>query len=306
MPTDVHVPIEAAPQDAHGLAEPVAAADVGQWRDLPHVHRHGVGQGIRVGVVDTEMQQNSWFAGQVHGDPITGTVDGLLAQNFMVGHATFVAGLVLQQAPAATVQVRGVLSRDGEGKIEDVVTAAHDLVEGNAGQPVDVLNLSLGCYGEPADRTTFQTLLAELTGRNKNLVVVAAAGNLVNGTGGDFLPAALADHVNLVSVGAATDETATTLAPWANSGPWVTFLADGTDLISTFLRFPTSEPPHSLGRWARWSGSSFATALTSGLIAAAMAPGDGTHRLAPEAVQVLLGGKTRPVPLPTVKFPPRP
>ena len=301
---DVHVPIEAAPQDAHGLAEPVAAADVGKWQDLPQVHRHGVGHGIRVGVVDTDFEQNSWFHGQVYGDHITGTVDGLLAQHYKAGHATFVAGLVLQQAPAATVQVRGVLDLEGEGTINDVVTAARDLARGNMGQPVDVLNLSLGCYGDLADKAIFANLFAELAGINPNLVVVAAAGNLVNNTPGDFYPAALADHIKVVSVGAATDQTATTLAPWSNSGPWLTFLADGTQLISTFLKFPTNAPPHPLGRWARWGGSSFATAVTSGLIAAAMAPGDGTHRLGPEAVQVLLSGKNRPVPLPTVKFPP--
>ena len=303
---DVHVPIVAAPQDAHGLAEPVAAADVGQWQDLPQVHKHGVGHGIRVGVVDTDFEQNSWFHGQVYGDHITGTVDGLLAQNYKAGHATFVAGLVLQQAPAATVQVRGVLGPDGTGKIDDVVTAARDLARGNMGQPVDVLNLSLGCYGDLGDKAIFANLFAELAGINPNLVVVAAAGNLVHNTPGDFYPAALADHIKVVSVGAATDQTATTLAPWSNSGPWLTFLADGTQLISTFLKFPTNAPPHPLGRWARWGGSSCATAVTSGLIAAAMAPGDGTHRLGPDAVQVLLGGKNRPVPLPTVKFPPAP
>jgi hypothetical protein len=302
----VHVPIHAAPQDAHGLTEPVAAADVGQWQDLPQVHRHGVGQGIRVGVVDTEMQQNSWFNGQVGGDQITGAVDGLLLQNYMAGHATFVAGLILQQAPAATVQVRGVLNREGEGDIAKVVTAARELVEGVNAQPVDVLNLSLGCYGSADDRTTFENMLAELHGINKNLVVVAAAGNRPNGgANGTFLPAALANHSTVVSVAAATDETAGTLADWSNTGPWLTFRVDGTNLISTFLRFPTEAPPHRPGRWAQWDGSSFATAVTSGLIAAAMAPGDGTHRLGPAAVEVLLGGKPRPVALPTLKFPPR-
>jgi Subtilase family len=306
MATDVHVPIQAAPQDAHGLAEPVAEADVGKWQDLPRVRKRGVGHGIRVGVIDTEMEENSWFAGQVHGDPITGTVDGLLAQNYKAGHSTFVSGLVLQQAPAASVWVRGVLNEEGEGKIENVVAAARSLVKGDRGLPVDVLNLSLGCYGDAADEATFDNMITELKKLNDKLVVVAAAGNRVNGAGGRFLPAALADNINVVSVGAATDEKATTLAPWCNDGVALTFLADGTDLISTFLKFPTTTPPHSLGRWVRWAGSSFATALTSGLIAATMAPGDGTPHSGREAVQVLLAGKALPAPLPTVKFPPAP
>jgi membrane-anchored mycosin MYCP len=303
MTTDVHVPIVAAPQDAHGEAEPLAAADVARWQDLPQVHKHGVGQGIRVGVVDTGMESNSWFSGQVHGDQIGGNVSGLLAQNYKAGHATFVAGLVLQQAPAATVQIRRALDWNGEGTIDDVVDAALDLVQGRNGQPVDVLNLSLGSY-EPAAEATFRDLFTEVLRLNQNLVVVAAAGNLEGGAAREFYPAALADHTNIVSVGAATDRSAATLAAWCNTGPWLTFLTDGTDLISTYLRFPTTVPPHQPGRWVRWGGSSFATAATSGLIAGAMAPGDGTSRLGPDAVRLLVAGRHRPVSLPTTAFPP--
>jgi membrane-anchored mycosin MYCP len=304
MANSIYVPIvEAAPQDAHGVTEPVAAATVEKWRALGHVHKETVGKDVRIGVVDTPVGQNSWFAGQVQGQPGVGNVPGLLAENYKAGHATFIAGLVLQQAPAAKVQVLGVLDRDGKGSTDDVVDAALRLAGG--GQPVDILNLSLGSYGPVAEEATFRRLLHDLWATNANLVVVAAAGNKRNGENGNFQPACLADHTQLVSVGAATDGSATTLAPWGNTGPWLTFLANGTDLVSTYLRFRT-QVGNPNGRWARWQGSSFATALASGIIAAAMSPGDGTRRTGPEAVSFLLGDKPRPVPLPTKAFPPAP
>jgi subtilisin family serine protease len=305
MTDGIHVPIvEAAPQDAHGLAAPVVEADVGSWRALGQVHKQHVGEGIRVGVVDTRLEEHPWFAGQVQGGPEVGDITGLLDENYEAGHATFIAGLVLQQAPAAHVVVRGALDTNGHGAIADVATAAHDLVLGTNGEPVDLLNLSLGCYGSATEEgEEFQLLLDELWQANPNLVVVAAAGNTrpdQNGLG--FFPAVLADHSRLVSVAAATDGSAATLAAWSNSGPWVTFQVNGSQLVSTYLKFPTTakNPP---GRWVAWSGSSFATALASGVIAATMSPGDGTTRTATEAVEHLRGTNPLPVPLPTGPFP---
>ena len=67
--------------------------------------------------------------------------------------------------------------------------------------------------------------------------------------------------------------------------------------------------PNFERRWVEWSGSSFATALATGIIAATMSPGDGTNRTAEEAVKYLKdgylqGSNTLPVPLPTGPFPP--
>jgi hypothetical protein len=304
MVADIHVPIvEAAPQDAHGLADPVVEADVGKWRALGRVHKENVGEGVRVGVVDTRLEEHPWFAGQVQGGPEVGDITGLLKEHYEAGHATFIAGLVLQQAPAAHVEVRGALDTNGHGVIADVAAAARALV-GDTGNPVDVLNLSLGCYGSATEEgEQFRQLRDELWGMNPNLVIVAAAGNKpLNPNGLTFYPAGLADHSRLVSVAATTDGPALDLADWSNSGSWVTFKVNGTELVSTYLRFPTTaeNPP---GRWVRWSGSSFATALASGIIAATMSPGDGTHRTAMEAVELLRGANPLPVPLPTEPFP---
>ena len=310
MAATVEVPIiEAAPQDAHDDTNTVVERTVVEWRKLPHVHSDTVGEGVGVGVLDTEVDNHPWFAGQVHGGKGVGKVDGLLAANYKAGHATFVAGLVLQQAPAARVIVRGVLDPAGHAPTEVVIDEALELVrrkKHNGEHEIDILNLSLGCYGSDEQMWQFQLLFKEIWEENPELIVVAAAGNKRDGELRPFYPAALADHARLVSVGAATDAAGTEWASFSNQGPDVTFRVDGTDLVSTFLRFTTgSRNPD--GRWARWAGTSFSTAIVSGMIAARIAPAGGSGRKSGrQAVAGLSGGAPRPVSLPVRPFPPEP
>ena len=58
------------------------------------------------------------------------------------GHATFVAGLILRQAPGARLVVRPVLGPRALGKAWGVAKIMADFV----GPGVEVLNLSFGCY----------------------------------------------------------------------------------------------------------------------------------------------------------------
>jgi subtilisin family serine protease len=284
MAERVSIPVEAAPQDAHDQTKPVALDDVADWSR--GANREKVGTGVVVGVVDTKFQPLGWFSGgNVKGDHES-NVPGLLATNFNAGHATFIAGLVLQQAPAARVRIKGVLNRAGTAEIDEVHDAAVDLVKGG----VDVLNLSLGTYGAAGvEGKQFGDLLAELRGLNSDLVVVAAAGNKRPGESRTFYPAGLADHDRLVSVAAGTDESAATIATWSNSGNSVTFVVNGSRIVSTFLRYDRT-PPKGPGHWVQWAGTSFATASASGLIAATIAPGNGTQISARAAVAQLRGG----------------
>jgi len=304
----VEVPIvEAAPQDAHDDTHSIAEPTVVQWRSLPHVRKETVGTGVGVGVLDTAVSPHPWFAGQVHGDR-AGNVGGLLGDNYKAGHATFVAGLVLQQAPAARVTVTGALDTNGQASTDTVIEEALRLVrrrKENGKHEIDILNLSLGCYGSNGERAEFEKLFEEIWQENPGLVVVTAAGNKRAEERRSFYPAVLADHERLVSVGAATDAAGEQWAEFSNRGPYVTFLVDGTDLVSTFLRFETTNG-NPEGRWARWAGTSFSTAIVSGRIAATMAPGNGPGRMSgTDAVAALLGGSDeRPVSLAVEQFPP--
>jgi len=298
--------IEAAPQDMHDDTSSGAQQTVLEWRALPHVRKETIGANVRVGVVDTTVGDHPWFAGLVSGDE-AGEVDGLLLNNYKAGHATFIAGLVLEQAPAANVIVRGALEATGQGPTETVIEKALDLVqckESDGRRTIDILNLSLGCYGTDTERAQFQELFDEIWRENDQLIVVMAAGNRRPDQPGPFYPAAMADHERLVAVGAACDLAATEWAEFSNQGPYVTFRVCGVDLISTFLRF-TTQSGNPDGRWAQWGGTSFATAIVSGMIAAAMRPGDpAMARTGPEAVADLLGTAARPVSISIGAFPP--
>lgn len=306
----VELPIvEAAPQDAHDDTYSGATPTVVEWRSLPHVRRETVGVDVGVGVVDTAVDDtHPWFAGLVHGDRAD-HVDGLLSNNYKAGHATFVAGLVLQQAPAANVTVRGVLDATGRAPTETVIQEALRLVQRrkiNGTHEINILNLSLGCYGSDAERTQFNQLFAAMWAENPDLVVVVAAGNKRSGELRPFYPAVLADHSRLVAVGAAADLAGTQWAEFSNQGPYVTFRVGGVDLLSTFLRFMT-ESGNPEGRWATWAGTSFSTAVVSGLIAARMAPGlELPRKSGRQAVAELLGNVPRPVSIAINPFPPAP
>src|SRR5262249_9822069 len=129
------------------------------------------GAQVRVGVLDTKLfPQQSDLRGRYFAQR-----DSLIETSepwpWWAGHATFVAGLIACEAPAAELHVRSVLSSpSGEASLWDAVRRLVRF----AGT-VDVLNLSFGCYthdGEPP--LALPPALSLLT---PTVVLVAAAGN---------------------------------------------------------------------------------------------------------------------------------
>ncbi|HYI58457.1 MAG TPA: S8/S53 family peptidase [Microlunatus sp.] len=218
------------------------------------------GGGIRVGVLDTGIWPHPWLAGSWRARPS----DVLPPQSdlgLVAGHGTFVAGLVLSQAPGATIDVRRVLDLAGQGQAWDVAEAIAAM--GQSG--VSVLNLSFSCYtgdGQPP------LVLARAIDRvDPGVVVVAAAGN--HAAPGELaaLPAWPAALDDVVAVGALDGDGRT--ASFSPDRPWVDVATLGVDLRSTFPDIPGfGLGKRSDGSWAQWSGTSFSTALVSGAIAA--------------------------------------
>jgi membrane-anchored mycosin MYCP len=242
-----------------------------------------------VGVLDTGITDHPWLAGGWTGHARDMLPD---AEPYRPeeGHATFVAGLVLSQAPAATVKVRKVLSRPA---VADCWTAANAIVEfGRSG--LDVLNLSFVCYTEDGEAPL---ALAQAVDRlGPDLVVVAAAGN--HGALADQVeahrPAFPAALDEVVAVGA-VDRDRTMAAYTPREADWVDVVALGTDVPSTYLtgRVYAGDAETEFDGWASWTGTSFAAALVSGAIAARTVPGKVSAR---EAYHQLRAGAVRPLP----------
>ena len=265
-----------------GGGDPVALDDGFPFKD----RTDAPGQGVRVGVLDTAVSPHPWLAGGWTAR-FSDTVTDPAPPRFAQGHATFVTGLILRQAPGATVEVRKVLSDDGQAESWDV---AKEIVEfGRTG--LDVLNLSFACYTE--DGQPPMVLSVAMDRLDPDLVVVAAAGNhgladqqndVYNraDTRKAAWPAALDD---VISVGA-TDEK-DVRADFSPDACWVDVVTRGVLVPSTYLLEATNdhgEPLRFTDGYARWSGTSFAAALVTGAIAASTRPGHTSAREAARKV----------------------
>ncbi len=231
----------------YGPAVPAAAPATG-------LHTPADPPSVRVTVLDTGVWADSPLpSGYYHADPedfetvLDADADGHLDSD--VGHANFIAGVVLRQTGCAGISIEKVLDTQGVATEVDVANALLALTD------VDIVNLSLGGYSvDDQPPVALQSALATLLG-GRDRVAVAAAGN--NGEPDrPFWPAAFtlagqpwSDRVIAV---AAHDGQAVTA--WSNTGAWITLAAPGEDVTSTFINYPTFT-----SGWAQWSGTSFAT-----------------------------------------------
>ncbi|MGI5181913.1 S8 family peptidase [Dactylosporangium sp. CA-152071] len=190
-----------------------------------------------------------------------------------VGHANFVAGVLV--ASSAHVRPRVVRIVDTHGVCRET-----DLIAGlRQAYDHQLINLSLGGYTlDDRPPVLLTAALTELLGSGDR-VVVAAAGN--DGQHDrPFWPAAYAGtsaswRRRVVAVAAHDGRR---ISDWSNTGTWITLVAPGADVTSTFVHHEDFGDG-----WARWSGTSFAAPFVAAAIADAL-PGAGSARLAAEAV----------------------
>jgi len=253
-----------------------------------------LGAGIRVGIADTPIFPSPALAGH-YVDYGTGfDPDGKLGP--AAGHATFIAGLVLQRAPRAVLIVQPVLDMAAHRSSWDLATGLMTFLDTD--RRVDVLPLAFGTYSRdgrpPLVLTRAMERLAPYT------VVLAAAGNhgeekepeevepgqLSRRTA--TYPAAI-DGV--CAVAAAKDYGGTLASFTPPALPWMQLAAPGQNVQSLYLdgnvllRSTDTEPTPFKG-WARWSGSSFAVATVAGEIARRASQGQPAR----EALNDILAG----------------
>lgn len=236
------------------------------------VHRQHDGTGVVVAVLDTAVAARPQLIGRFLAD-----ADAVLPDSRETsypadaGHGTFVSGLVLREAPGATLHIRKVLDEQGTS---DSWTVARAIVALN-GTGVNILNLSMGCFTD--DNLPPLVLSRAIDRLDPEILVIASAGNHgVSQPGRPLWPAALVD---VVAVGATRAQGGRlTWSPDPEDNPWLDVLACGHEVESIYLagRVDTFDKQDSSGDkqtdfagYATWSGTSFAAARLSGMVAAA-------------------------------------
>ena len=256
-----------------GGGGPLRAA--GELRPRPENAMLDTGVGVQVGVLDTQIYPNPWFAGawtsRVADELKPGLAERTLRGRNLppaAGHATFVSGIVLQQAPDATVIARSVLDLHGEAPSWDVAKAIVAL----AGTRPHVMNLSFLCFTEDGEPPL--ALRAAVDKVDADTVIVAAAGNHGNPQNGQdrFDPPAWPAGFDRVIAVASADNVGGP-SSFAPRGQWIDVYIPGEDVRSTFIEGRLDvegldDEDAVYKGFASWSGSSFAAAKLSGAVAA--------------------------------------
>jgi subtilisin family serine protease len=228
--------------------------------------------GPRIGILDTAIAPLPSLAGRyvatsdalLPDELVNGTKEDELPRAFE-GHATFLAGVILQRAPDARLEVRSV-PFDRERETADIWNVATRLVQ-FAGSGVKLVNMSLCCWTRD-NRPPF-VLQRAIERLGSELLVVAAAGNLLEARWGNdqmVFPGAMP---GVLAVG--SDDQEGSRAAFSPDAPWVNLQAPGENLASTYLIGEVREQDNEIGGpfWgsACWNGTSF----SAGIVTAALA-----------------------------------
>src|SRR5215831_1786366 len=228
-----------------GFADPQLTGDRQGWPPRPTEPGHGV----QIGLLDTRMYRNPWLDGSYLATAndlfeIPSSGDDLPARE---GHATFVAGLILRQAPGARLIVHTVMGPQAVGKTWDVAKAMVQV----AGKGVHILNLSFGCYTDDGQPPLVLAKAVHLISRD--VLLVAAAGNHGNieelrKQGSELATAPWMQNIkNTTPVWPAALPEVTAVGATDASGqpasfspqvPWVDVTARGMSVESTYLYGP--------------------------------------------------------------------
>ncbi|GAC69352.1 type VII secretion-associated serine protease mycosin [Gordonia soli] len=319
-PSDLVLDFRTAPPQATeqtvecGVPSASSAADVRdpsaaqQLMDVEAAWRYSTGKGVTVAVIDTGVQPSKRFARVIGGGDFVSTGDGLRDCD---GHGTMVAGIIAGRpgpddgfagvAPDATIlsirqtslsyDVKDRKDKAGGGAADialssygDVQTLAHAVVTA-VRRGAGVINISeIACASAGTDLRDRALGAALQYARSRNVVVVAAAGNLVdsckvqntgvnpaNPTAGGWdslntvvSPAWYSQYV--LTVGGVDSTNGT---PWANSihGPWVSVAAPATELVSVGLRGQAVNRQEGKDGPNALYGTSFAAPYVAGLAA---------------------------------------
>ncbi|HYE61485.1 MAG TPA: S8 family serine peptidase [Phycisphaerales bacterium] len=239
--------------------------------NAPGMSPAATGGGVRLAVLDTGVSTHTGISNQMLpgynfiestinagdvGNGVDDDSDGLVDE--LTGHGTFVTGVAGLLAPNAAVIPVKVLNSDGIGTTFSVAGGIYFAADAGA----DIINLS---FAAPVPSTVVGDAVTYAS--NRGIAIIAAAGN-----GGSAQPQYPAASPGVLAV-AATD-LSDYKAGFSNYGTWVDVSAPGVNVIGTL--------PGDLYAYA--SGTSFAAAWVSGVLAAGGTLENGTPKINPSRI----------------------
>jgi hypothetical protein len=283
--TPNHVLSIAGVSNCPGTEPDPVHADAGPWPAL--VGDPGAGAGVRIGVPDSGFVStgNPWLASGVGGDtdPNVATVTAPPTLHEYAGHGTFIAGVARCAAPAVEIEVSNHFRHGGANVETEVFDALIAMIRSGR---YDIVSLSAGGYTRFDVPNLAGPAVAAALADNEKTLLLAAAGN--DHTRRPFYPAALREVVGVGALGFDLQRRA-----WfSNHGRWVDVWALGEGHVNAYPNgtYTYNEPPRKgyqmsfSNELARWSGTSFATPLVAGLVAAEMTRTGTTSRRAMDAL----------------------
>jgi hypothetical protein len=266
------------PYTGGGGSGPYTGGDQGdsQWDDsrtgFPE-RNHPPNPQVKVGILDTRLFAHQDLAGRYLADHDALVPATTASTPDSEAHATFIAGIILAEAPNADLIVGHVLNAYNIcGSSWDVATKMAAFVDAR----VSVLNISFGAAThDDKPPLVLRRAVNKLTSRN--VAIVAAAGN--HGPNEKKMWPAAFKKVVAVGAGARIAGTDSfKVADFSPRQPWVDLLAPGEDISSLY----------KASGYRRWSGTSFSAAAVSGAVAYLVE----TQRMTPRQAVALL--RTRP------------
>ncbi len=256
------------------------------------------GSDVRVSVVDTGLWMQStthksttWMSSVTADKEDEEVLVGTTIHEY-AGHGTFVSGVIKCLAPQAQVEVEGALTHGGAVSEYEICKQLQQAID-ETDLP-QLISISAGTYTRKNLGLLGFELLMAAKGADDGVktIVVAAAGN--DTTCDPFYPAA---YPWVIAVGSVDPDGKR--SDFSNYGPWVDVYARGRDLVNAFpvgtytCHYPQNIDPvtgphvRQFDGMAKWSGTSFATPIVTGAIAAQMSA-TGTQMDPWQAYQSLL------------------
>lgn len=207
--------------------------------NAPSVWNTTQGEGVKIAVMDTGLDMSH----EIFKDRVKRKFN-MINRNYDIsdeyGHGTMVAGLILDVAPKSELYVTKVLDKNGLGSISNIMNGITFAINNN----VDILCISLGMNRD------LPLILKQriVEAYEKGITIVSAVGN--NNRSEPLYPSKM-DEV--IGVGGLDKDMK--LAEFSNRGYDV--LAPSVEILSKFKD----------GKYARMTGTSFASPLVAGGIA---------------------------------------